>query len=174
MKLDSLLTVIRTLNTRNVRFLVVGGVAVNLHGYTRVTRDLDLVVQLSSDNAEAAMHALAELGYHPQVPVGIEEFADADKRRHWIADKHMEVFSVVSERYPDTTVDLFVTEPFPFDDEYRAADLYEIAADITVPVARPQALIEMKRSAGRDRDFDDIEHLQWLLEQRNENGERDG
>ncbi len=166
MTLDSLIAVFKALNQANARYLVAGGVAVNLHGYSRATQDLDLVVALSPDNALAAMRALAGLGYRPQVPVAIEDFADADRRTEWITDKNMEVFSVISDQYPDTTVDVFVSEPFPFDDEFGLAEAYEVEPGVVVKVVRPQALIAMKRAAGRDRDRDDIQHLEWILEER--------
>jgi len=171
MTLDDLIAVWRALDTARVRFLVAGGVAVNLHGYVRATQDLDLVVGLEPDNAAAAMRALGKLGYRPQVPVAIEDFADADTRRHWIEDKHMRVFALISDTQPDTTVDVFVTEPFAFDEEYASADIYPIASDLWVRVVRPGTLIEMKREAGRARDHDDIEHLEQILAESRGNGD---
>ena len=53
MKLSTLETVFRSLNEAGVRYLVAGGVAVNIHGYQRVTVDLDLVIQLDGDNMRA-------------------------------------------------------------------------------------------------------------------------
>lgn len=42
--------VFRELNKTNVKYLVIGGVAVNLHGYVRFTGDLDLLLLLSKEN----------------------------------------------------------------------------------------------------------------------------
>ncbi|MFB6358580.1 MAG: hypothetical protein ABEJ96_06175, partial [Thiohalorhabdaceae bacterium] len=147
------------LNEAGSRFLVAGGVAVNLHGYLRAIQDLDLVVGLSSDNALSAMRALAGLGYRPQVPVPMEDFADPAQRREWIENTGMEVFSVVSESHPETTVAIFVAEPFAFEEEYRLAALFEIAPGVEAATVRPEALIAMKRPVGRERDWDDIRHL---------------
>lgn len=173
MKLESILAVARALDDAGVRFLVAGGVAVNLHGYSRLTQDLDLVVELSPANARAAMDALAGLGYRPQVPVDIHDFADPERRAEWVTNKHMQVFSLVSDAHPETTVDVFVTEPFTFDDEYRRADRYQIEPGVELRTVTPGTLIAMKRNAGRDRDRDDIEHLQWIIEERGE-GHDDG
>lgn len=168
MRLESILAVLRALDEADVRYLIAGGVAVNLHGYTRLTQDLDLVVELSPRNARAAVEALARLGYHPQVPVAITEFADPARREEWVTHKHMQVFSLISEAHPDTTVDLFVTEPFSFEEEYDRADRYELVAGSEVRTVRPETLIAMKRVAGRDRDRDDIQHLEWIIEERRE------
>jgi hypothetical protein len=67
LKLASLEVIVRTLNAAEVRYLVVGGLAVAAHGYGRVTFDIDLVVQLKSENVRRAMKALQTLGYRPLV-----------------------------------------------------------------------------------------------------------
>jgi hypothetical protein len=56
-------SVLAALNAANVRYLVVGDVAVVLHGHLRTTAAFDLVVQLTPDNALRAVRALATLGY---------------------------------------------------------------------------------------------------------------
>lgn len=50
--------VLTPLERAEVRYLVVGGVAVVLHGYLRTTLDLDLVVQLERGNVERALSAI--------------------------------------------------------------------------------------------------------------------
>lgn len=100
-------------------------------GDARATRDLNLVVHLSSDNALAAVRALEAVGYRPQVPVGIEALADPQRRRTRIEDKGMKVFPLISDRHRDTAVDIFVTEPFPFNNEYGMAE-----STIPAPVSR--------------------------------------
>jgi predicted nucleotidyltransferase len=45
MELRSVETVVKALNEAGVRYIIVGGVAVNAHGFVRMTRDLDMVLQ---------------------------------------------------------------------------------------------------------------------------------
>ena len=71
-------TVFRALNDRGVRYLVAGGVAVVLHGHLRYTKDLDLVVDLASQPAVAAIQALSAVGLVPSAPVDPLSFADAE------------------------------------------------------------------------------------------------
>ena len=166
MKLASLEAIFAALNRADVRYLIVGGVAVNAYGYSRLTQDLDLVIGLSAANVRVALEALRALGYRPSVPVALEEFADAERRRAWIEHKQMQVFSLVSEVHRETTVDLFVTEPFDFEREHAAAEIHELAPGITLPLVRLPSLIAMKRAANRDRDRDDVQHLEWILQER--------
>src|SRR5438067_5132620 len=103
-------TVLASLNAARVRYLVVGGVAVVLHGHLRATADLDLIVQLSPENALAAVRALESLAFHPIAPVPAAMFADAEARRAWMETKGMTVFGLWSDRFPGLEVDLFASE----------------------------------------------------------------
>ncbi len=69
MKLISLEAIIAALNRHEARYLIVGGLAIAAHGYGRVTFDVNIVVQLQTDNVRHAMRALASLGYRPMAPV---------------------------------------------------------------------------------------------------------
>ncbi len=165
MKLQSLEEIFRKLNGAGVRYLVVGGLAVNAHGYQRLTNDLDLVIQLQRDNILAAFRALATLGYQTSVPITAEQFASAENRETWKTEKNMQVLCLVSNRHPETPLDVFISEPFAFDREYEAAMRGDIAKGLEVRFATIPTLIQMKEAAGRDRDRDDIQHLRWILEE---------
>lgn len=141
-----------------MQYLVVGGVAVVLHGHLRTTADLDLVVQLAPENARRAISALAALGFQPKAPVPAEAFADPAARKSWIDDKGMTVFSLWSDRLPGTEVDLFVQEPLPFEEAYARA--VRVALDTTTAtVVSLQDLIALKRASGRPIDLADVEAL---------------
>lgn len=54
---------IQSLNDNLVRYLVVGGYAVAFHGYPRYTKDLDLWIEISQDNASRMVEALKQFGF---------------------------------------------------------------------------------------------------------------
>ena len=54
---------IELLNENKVRYLVVGGYAVAFHGHPRYTKDLDVWIELSPDNADKILNALKEFGF---------------------------------------------------------------------------------------------------------------
>jgi predicted nucleotidyltransferase len=144
-----------------VRYVVVGGVAVVLHGHMRLTADLDLVVKLERRNVEAALRVLSELGYRPRAPVPALGFADPDTRESWVRDKGMIVFSFARPEQPGLEVDLFAHEPFPFDEVY--------ARTVRVPLATTKAvviglddLLALKTRTGRANDRADVEALRAL------------
>ena len=152
MKLETLESIFRALADNGVRYLVAGGVAVNVHGYQRATQDLDLVVQLDRDNVLRALEALESLGYRPLLPVPGKDFAEEKIRRAWRETRHVEVFSLVSDLHPGTTVDIFAAEPFPFEEESTLSFRADLAPGMHVPCVRIERLITMKEELGRPRD----------------------
>jgi len=163
MKLASFEALAAGLDQAGVRYLVAGGLAVNVHGYLRFTKDVDLVVELVPDNIERAFTALAGLGYRPLVPIAAAQFADAAQRETWIREKGMQVLQFWSDAHRETPIDMFVREPFPFEEEYRRALVKPLGA-IPVPFVSIPTLIRMKEAAGRPQDKIDIEHLRTRLE----------
>jgi Nucleotidyl transferase AbiEii toxin, Type IV TA system len=153
--------VFRALHEAEVRCLVVGGVAVVLHGHPRLTADIDLVVALDEINVTRAMVALGDLGYRPRAPVAIEQFANAEVRRSWIEDKGLTVFSLWSKTHPATEIDVFVKEPFMFDEAFERSVLVSLGAT-QVRVVSIADLIAMKQLANRPKDLEDIRALRAI------------
>ena len=155
-------TVFKALNQAGVRYLVVGGLAVMAHGYVRVTRDLDLVLALDGKNPEDALRAFERLGYGPNLPVELMDFADPEKRRQWKAEKGMQVYQLVSDSLVDCPIDLFVDEPFAFSEMHEARADYVLSEEVTLPVVGLAHLKAMKQAAGRPRDLLDLDELERL------------
>jgi hypothetical protein len=164
MKLASIEAIFRALNETSVRYLVAGGLAVNAHGYLRFTKDADFVIQLIPDNIKRAFAALETLGYKPLVPITADQFADRSTREGWIRDKGMQVLQLWSDRHRETPIDIFVHEPFPFDEEFSNALVKPLYGSIEVRFVSIPTLIRMKEAAGREQDRIDIAHLRMRLE----------
>ena len=163
MKLASFDALVSALQQAGVRYLIAGGLAVNAHGYLRFTKDVDVVVRLVPDNIERAFAVLEGLGYRPLVPVTAAQFADATTREGWVRDKGMQVLQFWSDVHRETPVDMFVQEPFDFEDEYRRS-LAKPLGTIEVRFVTIPTLIRMKLAAGRPQDRIDIEYLSKRLE----------
>ncbi|MEB2314164.1 MAG: hypothetical protein OZ921_19875 [Sorangiineae bacterium] len=157
--------VLLALARRQVRYVIVGGVAVVLQGYARLTADLDLVVDLEPAQALSAVEALLALGLRPRAPVDARGFAAPAVRRSWIEDKGMRVFSFWDPTDPLREVDLFVEHPIPFEDLFARADELSLGGT-TVRVASIDDLIALKRLADRAEDRLDIEALEVIREEK--------
>jgi len=152
----------KTLNDAGIRYVVVGGLAVVLHGYARLTVDVDLVLDLEETPARKAIETLVGMGMRPRVPVNPKDFADRSIREAWIRDRGMQVFSMFDPSNPMRVVDLFVEHPIPFEELWSRSDLFELS-QTTVRVASIPDLIQLKRRAGRPQDLADIEQLEAIL-----------
>ena len=164
MKLASFEAIAAALAAGQVRLVVVGGLAVNAHGYLRFTKDIDFVLQLVPENIHRAFAALSSLDYRPMVPITAAQFADAQLRDTWIRDKGMQVLQFWSDRHPETPIDVFVSEPFDFEEEFARALVKPLYGSIEVRFVRIPTLIRMKEAAGRPQDLIDVQHLRMRLE----------
>ena len=157
--------VFAALNAAHARYIVVGGLATVLHGYARLTADIDLVIDLEPAEVKKTLGAMSALGLRPRAPVDPLAFADEEIRRSWIVDKKMTVFSFWDPAVPMREVDLFVEHPIPFAELWGRSEVVTLQ-ETTVRIASIEDLIAMKRIAGRPEDLQDIEALQAILAQR--------
>ena len=131
----------------NVDFAVVGGIAVNAHGYLRATHDLDLFIRPTEENARKAYNALAALG----APVeGLEsnDLVDGEANfRFGPEEDHVDVLACIGE--------------MPFDQVWANRVQTEVAG-LRVPFISKADLIANKLQVGRLRDLADAEELSFL------------
>lgn len=144
-----------------VRFVVVGGVAVVLHGHPRVTADLDVVVAVDVTNVRKLLAALSDAEFKPLQPVDPSGLGDAGTRREWREEHGALVLSFASERFPATTLDVFIEPPLDFEAMFERARLVPVGRE-TVRVASVDDLISMKLGTGRPKDAEDVAALERL------------
>lgn len=159
MEVRSVETIVRALNDAQVQYLIVGGLAVNAHGFVRLTRDVDIVLGLEPANAERGLNALLQAGWQLAIPEKPAAFADAATRERWRTEKNMIVLKLWSDQHRRTPIDIFVYEPFDFAAEWARVERLEICPGVLAPVVSLAALLEMKRVANRPQDLEDIKEL---------------
>jgi len=153
--------ILANLNRDGVRYVVVGGVAVVLHGHARLTADLDLAIDLTPAHPAVAMRALLGMGLVPLLPVDPLDFADPVTRRRWVEERNLKVFTLYSPSDPLLQVDVFAENPVPFDDLWQRATRVDLST-VTFRIASIGDLVFMKRAAGRAQDLADIEALEMI------------
>ncbi len=162
MEVRSVDAIVRALNVAKVRYLIVEGLAVNAHGFVRLTRDVDIVLALDPANAALGLNTLLAIGYQMAIPAKPEEFADPVIRENWRRTKEMIVLKLWSDEHRRTPVDIFVYEPFVFAEESKVASELEICPGLLAPVVSLPTLLEMKRTASRPQDLIDIAELERM------------
>ncbi|MCD9008002.1 nucleotidyltransferase [Luteimonas sp. XNQY3] len=155
-------TIIAALEQAGIRYAVAGGFAVNLHGFLRFTKDIDLLIDLEPGNARRALSLFDGLGLKPRVPVALDDFADAEKRDDWFENRNMLVFQLWHPQDPLCTVDIFIRNPIAFEELWERSEHVDLGGTACRIVGIPD-LIRMKAEAGRPQDLRDIEELQRIV-----------
>lgn len=155
------LELFRRLEEAEVRYLVVGGLAVNLHGVNRLTHDVDLMIALDQENLSRFLAVAKRYSFKPVVPVKLEDLADATKVRDWVENKHMLAFGLRPQNPAEPTVDILVKPPVDFESAYARRVVAEVEGQ-RIAVASVADIITMKTGTGRAKDQDDIAMLKRL------------
>ena len=157
--------IFRELQQKQVRYLVIGGVAVNLHGFSRSTGDLDLMLSLNEENLTKFVEIIKSLGWKPRLPVELSDFVDASKRDTWIKEKNMKVFSVYNPKKEIEHIDVMVENYIEFDKAYQNREEV-LVGNLKITIMSITDLIELKKIADRGRDKIDINALKKIQELR--------
>ncbi|WP_054033143.1 DUF6036 family nucleotidyltransferase [Desulfatitalea tepidiphila] len=136
---------IELLNGHNVRYLVVGGYAVAFHGYPRYTRDLDVWIELSPENADNVLKALEEFGFG-SLGLKSEDFLESEQ--------------IIQLGYPPNRIDILTTlKEIKFEDCYKERVEVDIQG-LKISFIDLENLKHNKRATGRPQDLADAENLE--------------
>ena len=147
------------LNRAGVRYLIVGGVAVALHGVARMTFDIDIIIGLTAENLSKFWQALDDLGYRPRLPVSLGELSQPENVMRWREEKNLQA---ITFWHPAENIalplDLVVDHSLDFEAAYLRRRELDYSG-IRLPVASKNDLIEMKSRSERDKDRLDVRLL---------------
>lgn len=152
---------IRLLAESKTDYVLVGGLAVALHGYQRVTMDVDVVLAMEPENIERFIASARATGLRPTMPVPLESLARPDLLEQWRHEKSMLAFGLHGAEAQATVLDVLIAPTVPYADLRRDAVMIE-AGPYRIPVASIDHLIAMKTGSGRGKDAIDIEALEKL------------
>lgn len=148
---SSVVEVCELLNREGARYVVVGAVAMQLWGTTRATRDIDLLIEPTVENAAKVLRALSQVGLG---------FA-----REWLAEEVARKFVTIIGDSP--RVDLFTRAwSVTYADAAPSARVFEVDG-VPIPAASIDHLIASKRT-GLLQDAADIEVLEEIRRLRSE------
>ena len=134
---------IQLLDAHDVKYLVVGGAAVNALGFVRMTEDIDFWLQRSSDNAEKTLAALRDFGF--------DEFSKEDL---------LDPKAVLMLGRPPHRIDLLTwISAREFDDCYPRRT-YGVLGGVRIPLIAVEDLLINKRASGRPKDQADIDEFE--------------
>ena len=133
---------IALLDAHDVRYLVVGGAAINALGFVRTTEDIDFWLQRNEQNADKVLAALREFGF--------DEFT---------RDDLLDPKAVLMLGRPPYRIDLLTgISAREFDDCYPRR-VYGHLGGVRIPLIGLEDLLINKRASGRPKDLADIEEF---------------
>ncbi|MAU01692.1 MAG: hypothetical protein CL608_31525 [Anaerolineaceae bacterium] len=136
---------IQSLNDNEVKYLVIGGYAVAFHGHPRYTKDLDVWVELSEQNASNLVNALDAFGFG-SLGLKAADFLEPDQ--------------VIQLGYPPNRIDILMTpKGIDFATCYEQRVLVDIDGT-TCSFIDLDNLLKNKRATGRHQDLADVENLE--------------
>lgn len=134
---------LKLLNENQVKYLLIGGYAVVLHGYVRNTNDIDLVIGDDLENARRLIQVLEEFGFGESLP------ADLFTKKNSFVRMGVEPIKIEILNY---------LAGVDFEEAYRRRWMVKVE-DIEIPLIGLDDLIANKQAVGRLRDISDIEEL---------------
>lgn len=136
---------IKALNDSKVEYVLVGGMAVILHGYVRGTGDMDVWVNKTRNNYRKLVEAFSLFG----MPV-------FDMKEDAFLGNEFDVWGI---GVPPVRIEIMTTvKGLSFDETYSQSQLYN-EAGLQIRFIHLNHLLQSKKAAGRFRDLDDIDKL---------------
>jgi hypothetical protein len=137
---------IRAFNIRDVRYILVGGYSVILHGYSRTTGDMDVWVDRTLENYNKIRLAFFDFGM-PVFAMTEDAFLNHPK---------LDVFTFGR---PPSSIDLMIkVKGLDFNECYTNAIFFE-EDDLPIRTIHLNNLISAKKEANRAKDINDLENL---------------
>lgn len=136
---------IQSLNDRQVKYLVIGGYAVAFHGHPRYTKDLDIWMEMTEENAKRLTNALADFGFG-SLGLQPKDFLEPEQ--------------VIQLGFPPSRIDILMSpKGISFSECFAQRVLTEIDG-VQVAFIDLQNLLKNKRATGRYQDLADVENLE--------------
>jgi len=150
-----LIELCQSLEKHQVRYALVGGYAVALHGAVRGTVDIDFVIDWELEQLKAVEKSLNELGLVSQLPIDAEQLFHF--KDEYINNRQLIAWHFYHPKDLSKQVDLIIT----FDLSNKKI-LSKTVGTTTVQLLNKKDLIRMKKQAARPQDLEDIKALKKL------------
>jgi hypothetical protein len=157
-----LIDLYKSLETHKVRYLLCGGLAINMYGVPRATADMDVILDLESENISNFQNAISEFGYKNLLPISLLELADENKRKNMIQERNLIAFSFYSTIYQFVTLDILIDLPITFEDLWQRKEIRKTNFT-SITLVSVEDLVALKTYSNREQDILDINSLKKIF-----------
>ncbi len=138
-----------------VRYAIVGGYAVALHGAVRGTVDVDIVLAWNLKSVRAAEQALTGIGLASRLPISADDVFQF--RDEYVNNRNLIGWNFYNPSNPAEQVDIVIT----YDLKGKKTSTVDTAGG-PVKILNRTELVKMKRASGRPQDLEDVKALEKL------------
>ena len=150
------------LNQHKVKYLVCGGLAVNIYGIPRMTADIDLLLDFTEENLTHFETAVKILMFQQSLPISIKTFVNKEERKKAISEKSLIAYSYYNSLAGYMNLHVLIDVPFDFEQLWNQKSARKIK-DVEINLVSVEDLIGLKKYANRLQDRQDILLLSRLL-----------
>jgi len=143
------------LEQQGVRYAIVGGYAVALHGAVRGTMDVDIAINWNLNSLRKAEEAMKEIGLVSRLPVSAREIFQF--REEYINNRNLVAWNFYNPADASQQVDIIIT----YDLKGKGLQRLDTRSG-TLQILGLAELIQMKRESGRPQDIEDVKALEKL------------
>lgn len=143
------------LNHAKVRYVIVGGYAVALHGAVRGTLDIDIALRWTKKDLEKTESTLHNIGLVSRLPLTAQDVYQF--RDEYVRNRNLVAWNFNNPADPSEQLDIVIN----FDAKGKTAVYRQLPA-ASIPVLNIKDLIKMKTSSGRAQDMEDVKALEKL------------
>ncbi len=150
------------LEQEKIRYLICGGLAVNIYGIPRMTADIDILLDFTEENLEKFETSIKLLKYQSMIPLSIRTFVSKKEREKAISEKNLIAYSYFNSLSNYMNLDVLIDAPFLFEDMWQEKEVRQVEG-VAVNIVSINHLVAMKKYSNRKQDIDDVVLLSKLL-----------
>jgi len=156
------LKLFNALNHFQVKYLICGGLAVNIYGIPRMTADIDILLDFEENNISAFENAIKLLSYKNTIPISLKSFVSKEERKIAIAEKNLIAYSYYSSQMGFINLDVLIDVPIEFKELWETKTTKK-NINTLLHLVSVENLIKLKEYSNRLQDQNDILLLSKLL-----------
>jgi hypothetical protein len=145
-------TLVMALKKEKINYMIVGGYAVNFHGYSRNTVDIDLIIKFTLTNLKKTEALLQQMGMVSKLP--IDAISIFKFREEYIKNRNLIAWNFYNKNDPTDQVDILINHDL---NDFKS-EKFQVG-QLEIKVISKADLIKMKKKSGRAKDLLDIEEL---------------
>jgi predicted nucleotidyltransferase len=150
------------LHKQQVKYLLCGGLAVNIYGIPRMTADIDIILAFSLDNVTRFEKVIKQFNYQSVLPFAIHSLVDLSFKKAMVGEKNLIAYSYFNTQANRMAMDVLVDVPLMFEELWGKRTIRKLG-EVEIQMVSVEDLIALKKYSNRKQDQEDVILLSKIL-----------